>query len=764
MATPEQITALTQRIRESIKISDDYIYDPDMYKSLETVTQQVEADQTVAITLPKFSKPLRGEAVLHTWNDLDTIKLIQEITTEALLDLESIEGPYEEQERLDHYADIENHLVDSNLGLFGGRGYGNANYVETSPEYAGLKPILQSTFKAVVKFEDLIKKNGKTRTNLNFKQDREQQYIEEFLEQEIISPEIYDALQGRGTKFIDDGIQEEAAALMSSLIRKESELTTTILNTYPDTSTFRSGIGRYVTAANPNDIRSGIFNDVAATLPLVENVIRDQIEQSNLEAMREAFATNANLANAVTDILGPVMVATDDEDKIEANTRKRLINYLESIRTSLKNSDPSRSDQELGRLLHSALMEARSKGPVDEAGMPGQSLIDQMRNQEIGIVTNKKDTAAYNERKAAWEAEMKRLQGASKSDGLAKAKEYLANQFTLDTTISAEGLNKMAAEWYQQQQEAFARGGEVLGDSEIFGQFNASILGPGGFIDQGWADQAVKNPSLMYETYTDPNNPERQLKVSDAANRSGYQMAPSGQVGEFGTRFDPVRGERVGGATYIDPNTGRIAVDQFGNPILLKGKEILDNAHLVDPLTLFNYLRTMEMTPGEIENMGRYQIPSFPMEDFSALFPDRERATKGEMMYTPEPVYGYDEITGQPNYAADQLDEQGNVIQRPIYPYADPSEPVDVQGALPSGSADFERFAQFLPQPEPQPRLPHPDHIPPPPTPAVVGSSVDFDLSPFDQGMKDVPIPPVPGAGTGTDLRIETGSPEEELF
>tara|TARA_R100000808_G_scaffold3962_3_gene13426 strand:- start:1086 stop:3377 length:2292 start_codon:yes stop_codon:yes gene_type:complete len=746
LATPE-ITALTQRIRESIKLSDDTAgFTPEELQDRHEKLAKAKKDSNPeSQVLPDVPTVTTDKTTLYTWGDDDTEKLLDEITREIIRDLESID-PIEDGDQDEftaRYTQIQNILLNPTNGLFGGRGHYNADYIETSPEYAGLEPILQSSAKSVVKFEKLIKKNGKNRTHLNFKQSREQQYIEEFLEQEIISPEIYDALQGRGTKFIDDGIQEEAAALMSSLIRKESELTTTILNTYPDTSTFRSGIGRYVTAANPNDIRSGIFNDVAATLPLVENVIRDQIEQSNLEAMREAFATNANLANAVTDILGPVMVATDDEDKIEANTRKRLINYLESIRTSLKNSDPSRSDQELGRLLHSALMEARSKGPVDEAGMPGQSLIDQMRNQEIGIVTNKKDTAAYNERKAAWEAEMKRLQGASKSDGLAKAKEYLANQFTLDTTISAEGLNKMAAEWYQQQQDALARGGEVFSDSEIFGQFNASILGPGGFIDQGWADQAVKNPSLMYETYTDPNNPERQLKVSDAANRSGYQMAPSGQVGEFGTRFDPVRGERVGGATYIDPNTGRIAVDQFGNPILLKGKEILDNAHLVDPLTLFNYFRTMEMTPGEIENMGRYQIPSFPMEDFSALFPDRERATKGEMMYTPEPVYGYDEITGQPNYAANQLDEQGNVIQRPIYPYADPSEPVDIQGALPgSEGADFERFAPFLPQPEPQPRLPHPDHIPPPPTPAVVGSS--FDLSPFDQGMKDVLTPPEP--------------------
>tara|TARA_R110002020_G_scaffold107950_1_gene250476 strand:+ start:227 stop:2485 length:2259 start_codon:yes stop_codon:yes gene_type:complete len=736
LATPEQISALTQRIRESIKISDDYIYDPDMYKNLETASQEVEADQTVAITLPKFSKPLRGEAVLHTWNDLDTEKLIQEITTEALLDLESIEGPYEEQERLDHYADIENILVDSKGGLFGGRGYGNADYVETSPEYAGLGPIYQSSFKAVVKFEDLIKKNGKTRTNLNFKQDREQQYIEEFLEQEIISPEIYDALQGRGTKFIDDGIQEEAAALMNSLIRKESELTTSVLKRSPESTNFRSAIGKYVTAANPNDIRSGIFNDIAGTLPLVENIIRDQIEQGNLEAMREAFATNANLANAVTDILGPVMVATDDEDKIEANTRKRLINYLESFRTSLKTRNPNFSDQDVGRALHSALMEARSKGPVDEAGMPGQSLIDQMRNQEIGIVTDKKATDEYEaatkkfnkEKEAADKAEMKRLQGASASDGLAKAKEYLANQFTLDTTISAEGLNTMAAEWYQQQQDALARGEYATSNSEIFGQFDASILGPGGFIDQGWADQAIENPALMYETYTDPNDPSQQLNVSDAANRSGYQMAPNGRVGQAGTRWDPVLNKEVGGATYIDPNTGQIAVDQNGIPIRLKGKEILENAHLVDPLTLFNYYRTMDMSPGEIENMGMGGAPpAFPVQDFSAFLPDQGQLTKGDMYTT---------------------DAFGNKI--PYYPYGDPSDPVPGRRAFPGyQGTDYERFEQFLPGYEaPDARydqalkrkdtvLPSQDQF------LETGSESYFDLGPTEQGEISPPPEPV---------------------
>ena len=323
---------------------------------------------------------------------------------------------------------------------------------------------------------------------------------------------------------------------------------------------------------------------------------------------------------------------------------------------------------------------------------------------------------------------MKRLQGASSADGLAKAKEYIQNEFTLDTTISAEGLNKMAAEWYRQQQEALAREEYATPNPEIFGQFDASLLGPGGFIDQGWADQAIDNPALMYETYTDPNDPERQLNVSDAANRSGYQMAPNGRVGQAGTRWDPILNKEVGGATYIDPNTGQIAVDQFGDPILLKGKEILENAHLVDPLTLFNYYRTMEMSPGEIENMGKQGAPpAFPVQDFSAFLPDQGQLTKGDMYTT---------------------DAFGNKI--PYYPYGDPNDPVPRRRAFPDyQGADYKRFEKFLPGYEPPDDrydqelkfrdtvIPTPDLFP------TTGVESYFDLGPTEQGPIPLPTEPV---------------------
>ena len=748
MATPEQIAALTQRIRESIKLSDDTAGPtPEQQERFAAAVASSDPEGQVLPSAPTVTT--KDKTTLYTWTDVDTTKLLDEITRETIRDLGSID-PIEDgdqDEFTSRYTQIQNILLNPTNGLFGGRGYGNADYIETSSEYAALEPILQSSAKSVVKFEKLIKRNGKIRTDLNFKQNREQEYIEEFLEQEIISPEIYEALQGRTTKFVDDGIQEDAAAFMGSLIRKESELTSTIVKTYPESTNFRIAIGKHVTAANPDDIRSGIFNDVAATLPLLENVIRDQIEQGNLEAMREAFATNANLADAVTDILGPVLVATDDEDKIEANTRKRLLNYLESYQSKIKTSNPNYNDQEVGRLIHSALMAARNRGPVDEAGMPGLSIIDQFQYQESGIVANKKATDEYeaakkksddeaeaaakkadNERIAAWKAEMKRLQGASSADGLAKAKEYIQNEFTLDTTISAEGLNKMAAEWYRQQQEALAREEYATPNPEIFGQFDASLLGPGGFIDQGWADQAIDNPALMYETYTDPNDPERQLNVSPAANRSRYQMAPNGRVGQAGTRWDSIRNEEVGGATYIDPNTGQIAVDQFGDPILLKGKEILENAHLVDPLTLFNYYRTMEMSPGEIENMGKQGAPpAFPVQDFSAFLPDQGQLTKGDMYTT---------------------DAFGNKI--PYYPYGDPNDPVPRRRAFPDyQGADYKRFEKFLPGYEPPDDrydqelkfrdtvIPTPDLFP------TTGVESYFDLGPTEQGPIPLPTEPV---------------------
>ena len=91
MATPE-ITALTQRIRESIKLSDDTagFTAEELQERREKLAKAKKDSNPESQVLPDVPTVTTDKTTLYTWGDDDTEKLIQEITTEALLDLESI--------------------------------------------------------------------------------------------------------------------------------------------------------------------------------------------------------------------------------------------------------------------------------------------------------------------------------------------------------------------------------------------------------------------------------------------------------------------------------------------------------------------------------------------------------------------------------------------------------------------------------------------------------------------------------------------------
>jgi len=691
-------------------------------KVKEETRAQLPGATTAVISRSEAADPME-------WTDDATIKLLSEMT-KAIMDQHSPRNAADTAETqtwvtgqlMEHFADPTRRLDDN-------------KFVMGSPEYQGLNDSTQLINETVDVFERLTGRASDPREL--FKNKRIELLRKKMLETELISEELNNALEkGISKRDGNDELVQMAYDTFQGLARNEYEITKKALNESGTSASLNTAYNGFFSNADVSAMLDGDFGtDNAKLIPVPGASIRTAIEEENQQNRLNTFANNKSLANAVSDVLGPVIVSTEDEDSIEKNTRNRLLNYLESLRSQIRNSQPGLSDQEVGAFLYGELISATMP---DTEGPGGTSLIDRFNMQESTIVADEKARtedeeaakkanrereaeakAAAKAEESAAKAERKRLQGASSADGLAQAKEYIQNQFTLDTSISAEGLNTMAAEWYRQQQYALASGENVLDNSAIFGQFNASLLGPGGFIDQGWTDQAIKNPALMYETYTDPNDPSRQLKVSDAANRSGYQMAPDGRVGQAGTRWDPIRNEEVGGATYIDPMTNQIAVDQFGNPILLKGKEILENAHLVDPLTLFNYQRTMDMSPGEIENMGMGGAPpAFPVQDFSAFLPDQEPLTKGDM-YT--------------------IDAFGNKI--PYYPYGDPSDPVPGGRAFPDyQGADYERYAKFLPQPAPPDRyeqelkfkdtvIPSQDQL------WETGSGSWFDLNPRDQGF-----------------------------
>ena len=161
MATPE-ITALTQRIRESIKLSDDTagFTAEELQERREKLAKAKKDSNPESQVLPDVPTVTTDKTTLYTWGDDDTEKLLDEITRETIRDLESID-PIEDGDQGEftaRYTQIQNILLNPTNGLFGGRGHYNADYIETSPEYAGLEPILQSSAKSVVKFEKLIKK------------------------------------------------------------------------------------------------------------------------------------------------------------------------------------------------------------------------------------------------------------------------------------------------------------------------------------------------------------------------------------------------------------------------------------------------------------------------------------------------------------------------------------------------------------------------------------------------------------------------------
>ncbi len=667
-----QIAELTQKIRESINISDNEESGGDMDAWI-SVANESDSD---LIKNAASATPSKDKTMLYTWGDDDTRKLIREISLESLNDLESKIGSITDpDERERHYRDIQRYLVDSNSGLFGGRGYANPQYIETSPEYAALEPLAQSAFKSVVKFEDLIKKNGKNRTHLNFKQERLQTYIEEFKEQELISQEVYDALQGRTTKFIDDGVQEEATMMMGSLIVKEPELTSTVLKTYADTSNFRTAIGYHVKAANPDDIRSGIFNNVAETLPISENIIRDQIQQDNQNSIRTAFATNTNLTNAVSDILGPIPPATDDEDKIEKNTRDRLLNYLETYRSNIRRDNPNYSDQEVGSLLYAALMDAQRPGPMGLDGFEDPSIIDNFRNIESDKVQVVKDEKAAKE--------YERLQKEQRSE----QEKFIKEQ---------QRIAKEQRAWEHNQLDA---------DDKVY---EAARKTPEGFREKYLEDPAYRGyADELMEKYKTQGRPIRDAQGDVVGYSEPMGMTPSGKFAFFPD------------ITYRDQYTGDIVtiphsemnnhLDRMGDRLAYQLQSIYNqspedmfNAQTgagipslpFDPMKFMPQTRKGDMYTTNA--MGE-RIPLYPYADPNEMV-GGQAFPSGSV--SPEPVSRYDQelkfkdtvlptpdsflTTGQESYF-----DLGPTEQGPIPSPTEPVEPVSKSDFMALSEPEF---------------------------------------------------------------------------
>jgi hypothetical protein len=631
----------------------------------------------------------------NTWDNRDTDKLVLEITQQVFNELEA-EGfiPSNQNERDVVYSDIRSSLYQD---LYRPRNPGDLQYVEGNNYYASLTPLDQKLNITVATFEDLIERNGKDNWNLNFKTYRMAEIREELFEQELILPEVYEALKGSSLYMEADytrgaAVEAEAAGVFSMMSQMEPTMTREALDR-SDSNSYRNLISSYVKSAKPNDIKKGIFNTTAENLPITEAIVRNQAAQERQRVTFDRFAAEGNLKEGVNTLLG---FLDDDEDGINKKARSRFLTYLQNQRAAqIRNGMP---DDELIQFMFNETLKAGTQTRFNpETQMEDESIWDTILRQETEKVQAVKDENARKE----WQTQQ---------DKARKAQEKFdkEQQSILDDRIA----------FLEKQQKQ----------------------------DESYLQSSINNPEKFRETYL--GNSITRESIDDSLSRlrtRNYGMSPSGRIAELPD------------ITYVDQQTGEL--------VRIEGNQLYNHIDRMSPRLAYQLDAIYSQSPKDMfdAQMGG-GIPTPPFDPNLGAAPSR----RADAMYTPEPIYGYDEITGQPNYAARQLDEQGNVIQRPIYPYAptdDPDTPdIDERAEWENRfqPTAFPGLAPTEPEPEPQPRLPHPDYIPPTPTPTVVGSS--FDLSPFDQGMKDVPISPVPGAGTGTDLRVDLGSPEEELL
>ena len=624
----EQIAELTNRILAFVGVADDDIkVTSKMGTAIDEVfTETGDSTEDLVLTRPTVTKNTIPDK--RTWSGNDTIRFVNEIANEVLAELDKTDPttPRDQAERNILHRTIIDKLYNSSTGLFGSRkksetgdfksGIGDPQYDETSDEFLEMKPVDRSIVSAINQFEDLAKRNGKTRWNLNFKTNRIAQIREELLEQELISPELYEAMKGTRRGFIDDGIQDEAYNILSSLQTNERELTKAILNRSTSYN-YRTAVGQYISAANPDDIRAGVLNDVAETLPLSENVIRNQIEQDNQSSMQTAFANNTNLANAVSDILGPIPPTTDDEDKIEKNTRDRLLNYLESYRANIRRDNPNLSDQEVGSFLYSALMDANAPGGMDEFGEAGPSIIDGFRNTESDKVQVVKDKEA--------------------------AKDY----------EKLQKEQRAAEEKFRKEQESIAKTQRAWLHTQLDAEdtlYKAAKNKPESFVEDYLEDPSYKGQvDKLIEKYKTQGRPERNADGDIIGYSAPMGMTPSGKFAFFPD------------ITYRDQYTGDIVtiphsemnnhLDRMGNRLAYQLQSIYNQS----PEDMFN------------AQTGRGAMPSLPFDPMKFM----PQTRKGDMYTTNAmgeriPLYPY----ADPNeMVGGQAFPSGSVSPEPVSRY-----------------------------------------------------------------------------------------------
>ena len=244
---------------------------------------------------------------------------------------------------------------------------------------------------------------------------------------------------------------------------------------------------------------------------------------------------------------------------------------------------------------------------INQIIIGGQDMSEQGDIIDRPSAQDRLDRAKAEEDRLAEEKETKetyaQFDALTTEQGKTAAKNWIEAEYGGGATVPDYAKDQMADDWLKAQQQGLLFGMGPAPNSAVFGGFKDDIEAPGGWFDETTTQEAVKDPDLML-------SPDIQRSVAS----TGFGMTPEGEVAKFGTYKDRVTGNRIGGATYIDPNTGQVAVDATGNPIQLSGKALYDAA--MDPNSGLDWLtRAATITaatqdPNYTQSIGK---PGTPM-------------------------------------------------------------------------------------------------------------------------------------------------------
>ena len=527
------------------------------------------------------------------WNDINSRKLLDEMSREAFMSLQSINPNLSIQD----YNGIKSNIAKSFLG---DRSLVDPDFNVNSPEFTTLNDSNKIANRTIIKFENLLDRS-RNNPNMLFQVNRLAEWRDSMYGQGLIPDEVYDALRNPSLNFKDESVQQQASLITQMLIINEPEWTDKVLE--KTTTSFDRGTKSLVSGVRMQDIVEGTPNDVIDLLPLPAVTERNLIAQQREQALFNKFSSEKDLSSGINLLLGP---AEEDEDGINKKARNRFIEDVENYRNRIYMNNPMLSGDEIEQLTYQYVLNSQTpqmgeypgddRSPYDriweaEAVKDRNKKREDARKTAFGkLDTNSKvqtaikafiednigsgaavDTLTLNEltsqyRKLVIEADatgmpvpdinafMGQWDQQRLADGVPTLYETVAEKYFGDYTADTTRLDSIRTD--------LNLGADLPTDQALFPTGDYGAVGQ---VDRKKQELFAENPSLLMTA-------AGRKQVDEQAREffAGYGMTPSGDLAEWS-------------GTYRDPVTGEIKFAQ--------GQDFVNNISKFDPATQYLFQR-----------------------------------------------------------------------------------------------------------------------------------------------------------------------------